>query len=231
VSEPHRALVLPSTQDVLRDELELGARPGAGHGDQTVPRGAAVAAVGNYRLRFKFFAVPKSVRLSIRQACRRAVELNEFEEIFRDSEMKVLLDWDFVKKSGASVNEIYTRSADSLAQLYTVWYSTPSGLNGGWPDSEDTPLRIGETLKTFPTWPAARRERVNYFRTQFEQSEHPVQLTLPAYAPNDRDVILLDGTHRAVAAHIVGKEVRLIIFALHGPCDSRALPDLAHYSA
>jgi hypothetical protein len=161
----------------------------------------------------------------------REMNFREFEEIFKDSEMKAWLAWDIVKESNVTIKEICTRSADILAQLYTVWYATPDGRNGDWRNSEDTPLRVGEALKTLDTWPDERRQHTQYFRAKFERSNFPVQLTLPAYAPNARDVILLDGTHRAAAAHLAGKDTRLIVFALHGPCDSRVLPDLMHYSA
>jgi hypothetical protein len=157
------------------------------------------------------------------------MNFSEFEEIFRDSEMRAWLAWDVIRESANEVEEIYTRSTDVLAGLYTVWYATPDGNNGDWRNPEDTPLRVGETLKTLDTWPPERSQHIAYFRTQFEASQYAIQLTLPAYAPNEKDLIILDGTHRATAAYLTGKDVRLIIFALHGPCDSRVLPDLMHY--
>jgi hypothetical protein len=158
------------------------------------------------------------------------MNIEEFETIFRNSEMRAWLAWDILEKSGANMREIYTRSPEALARLYTVWYAAPGGTNGDWRNSSDSPLRVGQATDTVGTWPAERVTRVAHFRAQFEKSRYPVQLTLPAYSPNTRDVLLLDGTHRAVAAHLSKKEVRLIVLAVQGPCDPRILPDLAHYS-
>lgn len=159
------------------------------------------------------------------------MNFNEFEEIFRDSEMRAWLSWESLRQADVGVREIYSRSREVLAHFSTVWYTTPDGQNGDWRNASDRPLRVGEATQTFDNWPTGRAARVEDFRAQFKKSEYPIQLTLPAYAPNDRDIIILDGTHRTVAAYLTQKEVRLIVFALQGPCDAAVLPDLAHYSA
>lgn len=158
------------------------------------------------------------------------MDLGDFETIFRDSEMGVRLSWDSLGNSDITVKEIYSRSRDALANLYTVWYATPEGKNGDWRNGPDHPLRVGEATQTLDDWPAKRVSGVGSFRTQFEKLGHPVQLTLPAYAPNGRDIIILDGTHRAVAAYLADKGVRLVVFALQGPRDPGILPDLMYYS-
>ncbi|MEV3924554.1 hypothetical protein [Actinomadura coerulea] len=41
--------------------------------------------------------------------------------------------------------------------------------------------------------------------------------------------LLLDGTHRAVAAYGTGAPVTLFVFALRGPAGPETLPDLVHH--
>lgn len=160
----------------------------------------------------------------------RDMDVRDFETIFRDSEMGVRLSWDALGNSDITVKEIYSRSREMLAGLHTVWYVTPDGKNGDWRNGPNRPLRVGEVIQTFDTWPAKRVAGIDSFRKQFEGLGHPIQLTLPVYAPNDRDLIILDGTHRAVAAYLAQKDVRLLVFALRGPRDPGMLPDLTHYS-
>jgi len=145
--------------------------------------------------------------------------------------MRAWLSWDLLRKPDTQITEIYSRSRDDLANLHTVWYATPEGANGDWRNASDRPLRVSEAAQTFNDWPSERAPHINFFQTQFERYGYPIQLTLPAYSPNGHDTIILDGTHRAVAAHLAQKDVRLIIFALQGPCDPDILPDLMHYSS
>jgi hypothetical protein len=158
------------------------------------------------------------------------MNFNDFQTIFRDSEMKAWIAWGALEKIGCEIKEVYTRSIEELSLFHTVWYATPRGTNGDWRNSEDVPLRVGEVMRTFATWPVARRQRITAFRDEFQRRRGPVQLVLPAYGPNAQEVILLDGTHRAAAAWIAKVDVRLIVFAVRGPCDPQILPDLMHYS-
>jgi hypothetical protein len=77
-------------------------------------------------------------------------------------------------------------------------------------------------------WPADRLARIARFEAVFGQERQPVQLVLPALRIGSR-CLLLDGTHRAVAAHRSSAEVRIFLFTLHGPLSADILPDLAHY--
>jgi hypothetical protein len=154
----------------------------------------------------------------------------DYQTIFRTSEMKALVAWDILERLDCKVEEIYTRSVERLSCFHTLWYRTQGGKDGDWRNAEDIPLRVGEASSTFDSCPSQRREHVTAFREKFAQTRKPLQLTLPAYSPNDHDTILLDGTHRAVAAYLAHADVRLLIFAVRGPCDPRILPDLQHYS-
>jgi hypothetical protein len=159
------------------------------------------------------------------------MNLDDFEAIFRSSEMRTLLNWDGIRLHNCKVREVYTRSAEYLRNVYTVWYRTPQGGNGDWRTDEDIPLRLGEATTMRDMWPSERVSRFDYFRDAFSKLEDPLMLALPAYSPNKREVILLDGTHRAAAALAAKVELRLLVFIVEGPCDSSILPDLDHYSS
>lgn len=159
------------------------------------------------------------------------MNFNEYQTIFKDSGMRAWIAWDILDGLRCDISETYTRSADVLSRFYTVWYISPDGLNGDWRNAQDSPLRVGDAIQTINSWPDHRKQKVAAFRKSFAQRREPVQLVLPAYAPNDRDTILLDGTHRAVAAYLARVSIRLLVFAVRGPCNVDVLPDLQHYSA
>ncbi|WUI02707.1 hypothetical protein OHR68_13155 [Spirillospora sp. NBC_00431] len=52
---------------------------------------------------------------------------------------------------------------------------------------------------------------------------------LPVLRAGPGRELILDGTHRAVAAHGAGVPVTLFVFALHGPVRPAMLPDLVHH--
>jgi hypothetical protein len=154
----------------------------------------------------------------------------DYQTVFKDSGMRAWISWEILSRFDCSISEIYTRSLDVLSNFFTVWYITPSGLNGDWRNAGDSPLTIGDAVKASGIWPHERKQSVEAFREKFMRRSEPVQLVLPAYAPNSRDIILLDGTHRAAAAFTAQSDIRLLVFAVNGPCDPDVLPDLLHYS-
>jgi hypothetical protein len=158
------------------------------------------------------------------------MNFGEFETVFRDAGIRSWISWDILDSLGCEITEVYTRSIEVLGSFYTVWYTSPDGGNGDWRSPQDSPLTVSETLKAAGGWPNDRKRRVAAFQDAFSQQREPIQLVLPAYAPNDRDTILLDGTHRAVAAYIAKVDVRLLVFIVQGPCSPAVLPDLQHYS-
>ncbi len=158
------------------------------------------------------------------------MNFSEYETIFKDSGMRARIAWDVLAALDCEIIETYTRSTDVLSSLYTVWYISPDGLNGDWRNAQDDPLRVGDAIKTVGSWPDDRKQRIAAFQNTFMQQREPIQLALPAYAPNDRDTILLDGTHRAAAACLARVSIRLLVFAVRGPCNAAVLPDLQHYS-
>jgi hypothetical protein len=104
----------------------------------------------------------------------------------------------------------------------------PDGAHADFRDPGARPLRLGLTEAT---WPAQRLSRIAALNEQFAAADSPVQLPLPVYALGGGGSLLLDGTHRSVAAYRSGADVRLLLFAVHGPVDASMLPDLGHHQA
>ncbi|MFB9249034.1 hypothetical protein ACFFWE_12410 [Sphaerisporangium melleum] len=158
------------------------------------------------------------------------MNIGDYIEFFDPDVIGAWLDWDAVTSSDCQVSETCSRSREYLAGLYTMWYATPDDTDGDWRGERDRPLRVGEARRTSRSWPQGRASGVTRLRDAFVRENRPVHLVLPGYSLGNGRVLLLDGTHRAVAAHLSGLEVRVMVFSIEGPLDAAVLPDLAHYS-
>jgi hypothetical protein len=158
------------------------------------------------------------------------MQIAEYIEMFQDGIVNALLDWDTVRRLDCVVTERFSRSSEHLGDAFTVWYETAGGLNGDWRNKGDHPLRVRDAVRTYADWPAERKDRVNEFKGIFKGGEDPVLLVLPAYSLPSSAQLILDGTHRAVAAFSAKVDVRLMMFSIQGPCDPAILPDLGHHS-
>ncbi|NUT99820.1 MAG: hypothetical protein HOY78_48200 [Saccharothrix sp.] len=143
--------------------------------------------------------------------------LADFRTVFGDGSVRVLLDWDAV--AGCEVDLRVSRSRDLLGGLFTVWYA-----GGAEFDADGArPLRVRDAVDERP-------DRIAPIEASLRAANRPVQLTLPVYALPGDDHLLLDATHRSVAAFRSGLPVRLLLFALRGPVDPAVLPDLRHHT-
>ncbi|MEA5364715.1 hypothetical protein VA596_34650 [Amycolatopsis sp., V23-08] len=153
----------------------------------------------------------------------------DFARFFGDGGIRTLLDWRRLEAE-CRIEATTSRSRVLLGDLRTVWYNGPDGRDREFRDADARPLRVRETGRTEASWPEGRAARIAEFEARFRGDGGPIQLTLPVYALGDDEFLLLDGTHRAVAAHRTGGNVRLALFAVHGPVDEAMLPDLRHAS-
>ncbi|MFF1606902.1 hypothetical protein ACFVYA_03905 [Amycolatopsis sp. NPDC058278] len=153
------------------------------------------------------------------------VPVADFVRFFGDGGIRVRLDWSRLATE-CRIEAITSRSAAVLGDLRTVWYAGPDGRNSEFRDAGARPLRVREAALTEASWPAKRAARIAEFEARFRADAGSVQLPLPVYVLGDGGFLLLDGTHRAVAAHRTGGNLRLLLFAVHGPQDEGMLPDL-----
>ena len=156
------------------------------------------------------------------------MDVDEFATVFADGAIKARLDWSVVRER-CTVRESFSRSAEVLGSLFTVWYIGPDGGYRAYLDPDARPLRVRDHRDARSSWPAHRARKIDDLVTQFKAADQPVQLVLPAYALPGNEMVLLDGNHRAVAAYLTDVPVRTMVFALHGPVDEAVLPDLRHH--
>lgn len=156
------------------------------------------------------------------------MEPEAFAHAFK-GEIRVLLTWTRVHLPEISVEERTIEDRGALAMLRTVWYVTPDGRLGDWRAPENRALRVGEAGASHDVLPPESRTHIAAFQEAFRQSPGPVELDLPAYGLPGGEALVLDGTHRLVAACVAEVGVRIRLATLRGPIDPRILPDLAHY--
>ncbi|WP_369222907.1 hypothetical protein AB5J52_17265 [Streptomyces sp. R39] len=161
------------------------------------------------------------------------MDLDDFATRFR-SDIRAQLDWACLAKVHTRVRvEVLTRDAAKrrLADLFTVWYADPAGANSSWDAPDSRPLSVAAAARTLPSWPEERRNTVTALTQAFAVDTEPLRLMLPAYRVDERRCVLLDGNHRAVAAHRADADVHLSLCSLSGPACESILPDLRHYAA
>jgi hypothetical protein len=157
------------------------------------------------------------------------MNLDDFHRLFGDN-VRALVSWGHLEAAGATISEhIVTDSAD-LGRLRTVWYRSPAGDVGDWRDPGSVPQSVSEAVAERDIWAPGRSDRVEMFRREFSRYTEPILMTIPAYQ-TPFGALMLDATHRAVAAYLSGAEVRLLVLAIDGPIDSEILPDLTHHAA
>ncbi|MBB5955781.1 hypothetical protein FHS29_002362 [Saccharothrix tamanrassetensis] len=147
--------------------------------------------------------------------------LAEFVALFGDGSVRVLLDWDALGARGCPVDQVVSRSVDVLGDLFTVWYAEGAEYTA----TGARPLRVRDVTLSGDV----RGERVLAIERSYRAAGRPVQLTLPVYALPQERYLLLDATHRSVAAFRSGLPVRLLLCVLRGPVDAAVLPDLRHH--
>lgn len=151
-----------------------------------------------------------------------AINIDEFAAVFGNGSIRVQLNWPRAIRECA-VEEQFSCSRTELGRLYTPWYDRTDCVQ---PYRFAAPLRVHALEQRLPDGgPAERAREIAELTARFIASAQPVVLPLPAYHTGDT-VILLDGTHRSIAAYRARADVRLLLYILHGPTDSEMLPDL-----
>ena len=161
------------------------------------------------------------------------MDLDDFATRFRP-DIRAQLDWARLAKSRARVRvETHTRGTakQRLADLFTVWYVDPAGADSSWNAPGSRPLRVAAAERTLLSLPEGRRSTITALGRAFAVGPEPLELTLPAYRVDESRYVLLDGNHRAVAAHRADRELHLTLCSLTGPACESILPDLRHYAA
>lgn len=156
------------------------------------------------------------------------MDLDAFHRLF-GAAIRAWLAWDELGDDVRIRQQVITDRSE-LGRLLTVWYTGPEGEPGNWRESTHTPMTVDQAASTPTSWTAGAAERVGRFQSLFLSGQEPPVLLFPAYAIGDR-VLLLDGSHRAIALHRTGLGPQVLVCAVAGPVDHRVLPDLGRWSS
>ncbi|MEU4805163.1 hypothetical protein [Actinosynnema sp. NPDC023587] len=175
------------------------------------------------------FAHPASAAERWRRPREHPIDTREFQAMFGDGVVRVLLNWQRLREPEFCVRQSFSRSVEHLGNLFTVWYSGADGRAVDWSEEGARPMRVREAAANERSWSTRRAGQLADLEERFRREELPVQLVLPAYAVGGDDLVIIDGTHRSVAAYRADVPVRLMLVGLHGPLDADVLPDLRHH--
>ncbi|MDQ0797806.1 hypothetical protein QFZ58_006294 [Streptomyces sp. B1I3] len=84
--------------------------------------------------------------------------------------------------------------------MATLWYADPDGVPADYTHPRATPLAAGQAASVEKHVLPQRHHTLDALTRQAARSVEPVQLAIPAYRLPDGGGLLLDGTHRVVAA-------------------------------
>ncbi|MFI0366485.1 hypothetical protein ACH35V_01315 [Actinomadura sp. 1N219] len=127
------------------------------------------------------------------------------------------------------VEERFSTSRQKLGDLHTVWYTDSAGRQCEWDDFEAVAHTVRLASENLKRWDRDRADRLDLLIRRFHTETEPVQLVVPALAVDGERALILDGTHRAVAAYHAGVSVTALVYALRVPLAPKTLPDLVHY--
>lgn len=149
--------------------------------------------------------------------------------MFGSGHIRALLDWSRIIEPEIVVHHDFHTSLDRLTRMYTLWYADPTGRLSDYADPTATPLTVGQAAVIDMSGMPRRQQTLDIFTERAAGSTEPVQLVVPSYRLRDGREVVLDGTHRAVAAVRAEACVTVFSFVLVGPVDPDILPDLSHY--
>lgn len=177
-------------------------------------------------------AAPAGLRRSWRDnvariCCCGGMDVQDFRRLFADN-IRALLAWDLLAAADACISERVITDVEELGRLSTVWYRDRHGGAGDWSDPSSTPQSVQEAVEHRQEWAHDRKDRVETFRLEYLRYSEPILMTIPAYKTSAGD-LMLDSTHRAVAAYMSSRDVRVLIMAIEGPISAAILPDLSHF--
>lgn len=143
----------------------------------------------------------------------------EFICCFKDR-IRVQINWHALCASGWEVNHQDLSIPDDAGRVFVPWYALATGEPCCWRDQGAQVQSIADVSLN----PALCKKH-----GICDVSSPMPPVTLPAYDVHNRNVLLLDGNHRAVSAMRAGMPLALVLFEIHGPIAERVLPDLKHW--
>ncbi|WP_327286861.1 hypothetical protein [Streptomyces sp. NBC_01198] len=155
----------------------------------------------------------------------------EFTRMFGSGQIRARLDWSRITEPDVLVEQDFHTSVDRLAEMTTMWYADAEGRPVDYAAPNASPLTVREAAALDMSTVPRREEDLSLYTDRAARSPAPVQLVLAAYYLYSGSHLILDGTHRAVAAIRARAPAAVFSFVLRGPLDAAILPDLSHHLA
>lgn len=152
------------------------------------------------------------------------MDFSDFRTVYEHS-IRAWLDWETLASSDARIEEKFLTSPQELGDIFTVWFTDPLGKHGDWRNPHHKPMTVKEAAHAPESWTTDKKRRIGEFFLEYTQFSEPLIMTLPTYRVDEKH-ILLDASHRTVAAYLAQAEVRVIVHSILGPANPRILPDL-----
>lgn len=148
----------------------------------------------------------------------------EFQTLFSGS-IRAMVSWQRLLDADPPIDTVVTADLRFLGQLRTVWYRDADGGPGDWKYPDHEPMTVAEAASTPQSWTTEKTDKIESLRRHFLTYAEPNQLLLPCYQLQD-GYLLLDASHRTVAAFLAGKETRTLMLVISGPLEHAILADL-----
>ena len=135
--------------------------------------------------------------------------------------IRVGLDRQQLLKLDPAITTVDTTLSEISDRLWTPWYTSKTGGIRKYRHADAVPVSLAV---------ASGSSLLRRYHGVSHQFNGPVPvLCLPVYALPDGHYLLLDGTHRAVAALLDGRPFQVRLCVIQGPLDPSVLPDLQHW--
>lgn len=151
-----------------------------------------------------------------------ALTWKEWRSLFAYPIIRVALNWDRLEAHQPHVEARFWRGGSDaeLARIATLWYVNEEG-ECGWDAPGATQLLVGEIVEHPALLSLQRQRRIASQAATFA----PTALTVATYVCEEGELIL-DGSHRLVAACLAGGDFSVQFLSVHGPADPEILVDL-----
>jgi len=143
--------------------------------------------------------------------------------------VRVLLDWEQLESGRFAVQLTTVSEPTSLDYWYTPWYFDAQGNEVSYDMGTATPVSISQAADGLKGLSSARQQSIEELTIEFSRRSDPIQIPVAMYTLTHGRCLVLDGSHRLIAAAISKRPFIILSFVVHGPLNASILPDLAHW--
>lgn len=156
------------------------------------------------------------------------VDFQQFETLFGPPLVRVLLDWDELRRRRTPVQVLAFDTMEALTNWHAPWYEDHDRREVDHATSPAPPLTFAQIAGRIDD-PGTRWRRLRGVAADLAAMP-PSVLVIATYDLGEAGHLVLDGNHRLAAIisrHLPGWRVAAL--AVQGPVSAAVLPDLRHF--